>query len=233
MKKRLLPNGFTLIETLVALSVLLVALAGALSLVNRSLSSSYYAKDQYTAYYLAQEAFEFIRFRRDNNVLQTYSGNSTNWLSGLDSCRSGNTCSVDAKNNLVVACSGGVCSPLLYDSATSFYNTQTGTPSGYTRSIQLQTVASGEEAIRVTMNWRTGFVTRTYIATSTIFDWAGTPPVPYAQATYYTQSAYYGQATYYTQSAYYGQGIYYTQSTYYGQGSYYGQATYYSQSGYK
>jgi Tfp pilus assembly protein PilV len=39
-------KGLTLIETLVAISVLMVAVSGALSLSNKSLQSTAFAKDQ-------------------------------------------------------------------------------------------------------------------------------------------------------------------------------------------
>ncbi len=62
-------GGFTLIETLVAISLLTMAIVAPVTLTNQSLQSAYYARDQITAFYLAQEAVEAIRALRDNQIL--------------------------------------------------------------------------------------------------------------------------------------------------------------------
>ncbi len=62
--------GFTLIETLVAISILTIALTGPLAIIAQALRSSYYSRDEITAYYLAQEAIEYIRNKRDANGLK-------------------------------------------------------------------------------------------------------------------------------------------------------------------
>jgi prepilin-type N-terminal cleavage/methylation domain-containing protein len=62
-------NGFTLIETLVAILILTIAIAGPLTIASRSLNSALIAKDQMTAQYLAQDAIEYIRYARDTNSL--------------------------------------------------------------------------------------------------------------------------------------------------------------------
>lgn len=63
--------GFTILETLVAISILVVALTAPLAIVSQALQSSYFARDQVTAYFLAQEAIEFLRNKRDNAGLQS------------------------------------------------------------------------------------------------------------------------------------------------------------------
>ena len=79
-------RGFTLIETFVAISIIMVAIVGPLLIVSRALSSSYYARDQIIAFYLAQDAVEFIRNKRDENKLN-YINDSNKWLDGLEVCK--------------------------------------------------------------------------------------------------------------------------------------------------
>jgi len=82
MKKQASQKAFTIVETLVAISILLIALTGPLTIISQSLHSSYFSRDQVTASYLAQEAIEYIRNRRDTNALVT--GNDyTHWLDGI------------------------------------------------------------------------------------------------------------------------------------------------------
>lgn len=62
-------GGFTLIETLVAVSLLTVAIMAPMTLTQQSLSGAYYARDQITAYNLAQEGIESVRAIRDGQIL--------------------------------------------------------------------------------------------------------------------------------------------------------------------
>lgn len=72
--------GFTILETLVAISILLLALTAPLVIVSQALRSSYFSRDQITAYYLAQEAIEYLRNKRDNQGLTT-GATSADWTS--------------------------------------------------------------------------------------------------------------------------------------------------------
>src|SRR3972149_102217 len=65
-----LSRGFTLIETLVAISLLSIAIVAPMSLTSQSLTAAYYARDQVTAFNLAQEGLEAVRAFRDGQVLQ-------------------------------------------------------------------------------------------------------------------------------------------------------------------
>src|SRR3989344_2873446 len=88
-------NGFTIVESLVALAALELAVTGAASAIQIGISSYIFSKDQIIAFYLAQEGFEQVRNIRDENGLK-----SQNWLTGIsanssDPCYFGNACIVD------------------------------------------------------------------------------------------------------------------------------------------
>lgn len=91
-------NGFTLIETLVAITVLLLSVSAPLSIAAKALFSAYYARDQITAYYLADEAIEYVKNARDTVYLQdVFGGTDRGWLFGLDNCiGNANGCYIDA-----------------------------------------------------------------------------------------------------------------------------------------
>lgn len=63
-------KGFTLVETLVAILILVVAISALFTLASNSLFSVRSAKNQSTALYLAQEAMDYIRSTRDDATLQ-------------------------------------------------------------------------------------------------------------------------------------------------------------------
>ncbi|MBI3306082.1 prepilin-type N-terminal cleavage/methylation domain-containing protein [Candidatus Nomurabacteria bacterium] len=68
-------GGFTLVETLVAVSIFSVSILGLLSVLADGVADSSYAKQKLIAAYLAQEGIEYVRNMRDTSVLYSGGGN--------------------------------------------------------------------------------------------------------------------------------------------------------------
>ena len=68
-------KGFTLIETLGAISILLIGIIGTYASIRRSLSSSNFSRSHLVASYLGQEGIAIVRNIRDTNWLQGRSYN--------------------------------------------------------------------------------------------------------------------------------------------------------------
>lgn len=62
-------NGYTLLETIIALAVILSALAGPVSLIIRGIHNFSFSKNKIIAVNLAQEGIELIRVIRENNQI--------------------------------------------------------------------------------------------------------------------------------------------------------------------
>ncbi len=176
-------KGFTVLETLVAIAILIISLTAAFSVVQSGLSLSISSRDEVTAYYLAQEAIEMIRNSRDENSL-----NALPWLAGIaddsgDPCYFGNYCTVDSPNKYFESCGteAGECSNLKQDQdsesptfgmygidpdQTSSWGT---TP--FKREIFLKSITSDEIAVTVTIYWTKGVTTRNFVIHDNLFDW--------------------------------------------------------------
>lgn len=100
-------GGFTIVETLVAIAILSLAITGPLALAERSLVAARGAGYEITAFYLAQEAFEFVKNVRDGTFTD---GGGSDWLRDLDnSCfKQDEWCGIDVtaknENDQIVKC---------------------------------------------------------------------------------------------------------------------------------
>lgn len=165
-------NGFTLVETLVAISILLVAIMGPMTIAARGLQSAFHAREQITAFSLAQEGVELIRQKRDENALQS---TPTDWLAGiLGFCGSNNGCGLDAKkSDTFINCnpSGNPCQ--LRDEGgisghRGFYNHTAGTLTPFTRQIWVKEIPGGndrEAEVTVEVSWHSGLFAGTKMVT--------------------------------------------------------------------
>lgn len=94
IKKNKDKKGFTLVETLIAISILMISVAAPLSLAAKGIEATTLAKQQIVAYYLAQDAYEFVKNKVDSNKL---TGNiaGEGIIAGLSLCDGGNKCKID------------------------------------------------------------------------------------------------------------------------------------------
>lgn len=165
--------GFTMIETLVSITLLVVAVAAPLTLASQSLASAYYARDQITAFHLAQEAIEVVRATRDGNILeQVTTGSGESLLSGVPDT-TGNTFTVNTKTGEMTLC-GSQC-PLLQSDGT-FYAYGTGgswVDTRFRRSVWVEQVDGDDEVrVNVAVSWRTGvFQERSFTISANLYRW--------------------------------------------------------------
>ncbi len=168
-------SGFTLIETLVAIVVLVTVVVGTMTAVQGGISSYIFSKNQIIAFYLAQEGFEQIRNIRDENRTK-----DANWLSGIaavssDPCYFGKICNVDPAaspgNPYIVSCTD-TCNNLRQDPVTGLYRYNSSWPETvFRRQITLTSINANEVSITVTVDWSKGVVTRQFKARENLFNW--------------------------------------------------------------
>ena len=180
-------KGFTLVETLVAISILSLSIAATFTAVQNGIQNSTIAKDQTIAFYLAQEAMEYIKNKRDNNALATLNNPDapTNWLVGMsavagDPCRFDKVCRIDSPNKTIVECGSvaitsnppNVCPNLKQEASSSLYGHLDGwTDTRFKREIQFQEVFINREVrVFVTVSWTSRGGTRHFQAVETLLN---------------------------------------------------------------
>ncbi len=179
--KRKMIHGFTLVETLIAISILTLSVLAAFTSVQGGLQSSNIARDQTVAYFLTQEAMEYIKNIRDENALASLGGTPVSWLRGLseiatDPCYFGKICTIDSPaktaSNSTCGASFGSCQFLRKQAGTGLYGYGSGWPDSiFRREIKLEQIVAGQE-IRVTISvqWLTGNKTQSFQISQSLFN---------------------------------------------------------------
>jgi prepilin-type N-terminal cleavage/methylation domain-containing protein len=166
-------SGFTLIETLVAISIFSLSILGLMSVLSQGIADINYAKQRMTAEYLAQEGIEYTRNVRDNYVLYDADGGQAGWdkFSAL-TCTFDSPCGFnDAEYpGFVCASSGQTCKLYLrnghYDA-----NSGSGTDSGFVRTIWLVPINANEREVFSRVSWTQGSGSKQVTFSSTLFNW--------------------------------------------------------------
>lgn len=156
-------KSFTLIETLVAISIFILCISFVVSGLSRYLSAQQTINNQLIAAYLAQEAIEKIRNLRDTNWLR-----GRNWLEGISFVTS--NC-FDFQHT---SFPGGTCncSPLRINNA-GFYNCSSGQESIFTREVSVSLEDPDTIRIRVTVRWREKWGERSITVEQKLYNWLG------------------------------------------------------------
>lgn len=170
--KGLRRQGFTLLETIVAIAILSLAIMGPLELAVRSIGMAGVSRNQITAFYLAQDAMEYVKNVRDTNFLTL----GANWLDGLSDCRGASVCYVDVTTDpsvSVKACTGD-CPVLKYDNNNHYYDYDIDSENTiFTRTVKISDVIGNinEVKVQVTVSWKEKTGQKDFTIEDNIFNW--------------------------------------------------------------
>ena len=172
-------KGFTLIETLVAITVLLVAVTTAMTLSFQSIRTSTTVKNKFIASLLAQEGIELVKNERDGNFLE-----SRDWLCNIavssgpscsgNPCGSANGCEATlnpANSKVSFAPCVGECG-LMRINNDYFYGYLGGSETIFRRKIFVNELVDNAEAgVTVIVEWPERFSTQSITIVGHIFNW--------------------------------------------------------------
>lgn len=155
-------GGFTIIETLVAITILMISIAGPLVVASKGLFGANIAKNQMVASYLAQESMEVVKNIRDNNL---DAGNY--WLTGVSGCTQANKCDASAidgvgTNPSIAICpAGSLCA--IYAGAIGYGHNASGASTIFKRGFYIHAangpsacVSDEECSVTVEVDWIEG-----------------------------------------------------------------------------
>lgn len=151
-------GGFTLLETVVALSIIIAAVVGPVSLVTRGLVNFFSAKNKLITVNLAQEGIELVRLIRENNIMcdkaadGILDGKPKKWNEDPEGgvINKNTLYKVSADSVFTMTCGPVTIStpklslfisgePLKFDSSTGLYNYASGNDTVFVREINIRT----------------------------------------------------------------------------------------------
>jgi prepilin-type N-terminal cleavage/methylation domain-containing protein len=173
-------KGFSLIETIIAIFILVIAVTGPLAAASSSLKASFYARDQVVAFYLAQDVIEAVKNYRDNQYMQ-----GLTWLDGFTCFNNGQECTVDTsglKDGQNLTMNFGSVDGFLYLDENDDVFTHESAGNVKTRfkrtvvfdQIDNNGINSNELKIIVTVEWDPRFIlgdTKKIIVQENIYNW--------------------------------------------------------------
>lgn len=165
-------RGFTLIEAMIAVTILSLSVAGPMFTASRAILAAETARDQLTASYLAQEGIEYVRMMRDDAYLDAYRRNDpsasanawTDFISGgsawsITTCIA-TACTLDPTRGMghtsgssLAVYSGNAPLYLLANGVYSQQNLSGSKVQPFTRTIQAVLVSANEVRVVSTVTW--------------------------------------------------------------------------------
>lgn len=160
MYKKTHTAGYSFIEVLVAIAILLVSIVGPLTIASTGLRNALFARDQNTAFFLAQEGIESIVYMRESAGLANLANGSVDtwsWFSALPAgCRTGEPCAVNVSTMTLSECDPvSECDLYLHDTGTVRYRYDaSGEATPFRRSIYLSSIDSNTVLVRSVVEWQ-------------------------------------------------------------------------------
>ncbi len=158
-------QGFTLLETIVALTVIVAAMTGPIALTTRGIFDAKFAKNKLVAADLAQEGLEIIRQCRDNNILQS---RAWNFSMGAGDWQADVISSTLLQCPLAPFITGA---SLLRDGDSGLYNYVSGNSSMFTRRITISEPATDQMFVISNITWSEGGIDRVMTLQETLYNW--------------------------------------------------------------
>jgi len=154
--------GFSLLEVIIAIFILVMGLSAIMALIAQSMKSSSISSSRLIAANLAQEGIEVVRNIRDINY-----DDDSGWRNWYDSLVSGDYI-VQYNDDYLQSFSDSF---LNYNSSSGLYSYNSGTPSVFKRKITLSGISSIKASVTCVVTWTENNQLHSITMEEQLWDW--------------------------------------------------------------
>jgi len=162
---RNLQRGFTLVETIVSLGILMLGIGASLTLVTATVSYSKQTESLIVVVNLAREGLEIVRAIRDVGGFDSLPEDDTSWIIDRTSTALATAATFSGGTD-INACTN--CTLYLNNNQ---YLATPGTATPFSRLVEIHTLNDDEKEIISTMRWTEHGRTHTYQLTTVLTNW--------------------------------------------------------------
>ena len=180
-------KAFTIVETLVAIFILSLSITGPLFFVSNTFQLARIAKYEMTAYFLATETLEQVKYERDyilGNLDPAVSYSPDSWISSIEEVQDNSNAGYFDANTSSASFQGcneensiPKCEYLLYTPEEGFHyglNNSSAPESPFYRHAKIETTESeSERKVTVTVGWNDGVIDGELEIIEYIYDFNG------------------------------------------------------------
>lgn len=169
-------KGFTIVEALVSITILLVAIVAPMTIASRGISLAIHAKEQAIATYLTQDVLEFVRYRMDtnNNLRKSDPAHIPPYTltEFLVPCLEPNYCFVDTFNDFVGPCAGNVCPNVQQEPVSKLFGHGAGyDTTSFNRELMIRHNGGDEYQVVATTTFGKADNRKSFVIKDLIIDW--------------------------------------------------------------
>jgi len=165
-------RGFSLLEVLIAIFIIIVGFSGSVALIVKTIRLSSLSVSRLRAAYLAQEGAELIRNVRDTNWLQIRQGDGVDWDEGLSNHCPGSGFIVDytysGQLNPDFPCYSG---QFLRIDNNGFYNYSSGQVTKFQRKITINKIDDDTIGVLVEVFWKEHGENYSFSLQENLYNW--------------------------------------------------------------
>jgi len=167
-------RGFTLLELLITILVIIIGIVGVYMISAQIISYSNLAAFKLTASYFGQEGIEIVKNMRETNFIRDYKSPSSDieWDQGLTVCENGCEAdyNADYKDNPPSSYEG----KYLNIQSNGFYGYDSGTPTKFKRKITITKVEPIIMRVVVTVDWQEKSKPYSIVVQEDLYKWYDT-----------------------------------------------------------
>lgn len=169
-----LQSGFSLVETLVAITIVLIVIVGPMTIISTATNSTSFSSEQVVAFFLAQEGAELAQKARDDIILDRFTSGPQDWSDFInestgpyEECFSASGCGLeiseasDGEVEVADCSASGNCRLHFDDGSGSIrsrytYDSTGNTETPYTRVVRFESTSPYEVRVVSQVEWFSG-----------------------------------------------------------------------------